>query len=81
MPNKWKVNTSKVRGRLREKGLTIEDLALAIGCARQTLNAKLNGKRPFTIQEAATTADLLSDTPLIFFALEDANLANKDQIN
>ena len=75
----WKVNTAKVRGRLRENGLTVSDLSIALGCARQTVEAKLRGERPFTVQEVVDTVTLLNETPLIFFTLEDANVANNTQ--
>lgn len=42
---------SKLLGRLREKNLTQEQLAKAIGKDKSTLNLKLNGRFPFTAKE------------------------------
>ena len=46
-----KYNYSKLLGRIRERGLTQEALAKAIGKDKSTLNAKLNGRFPFTTKE------------------------------
>ena len=42
---------SKLLGKLREKHLTQEQLAKAIGMNKSTLNLKLNGRYPFTTKE------------------------------
>lgn len=44
-------NYSKLRGRIREYGLTQEQLAEAVGINRATLSAKLNNKNSFTTTE------------------------------
>ncbi len=44
-------NYSKLLGRIREKGLTQELLAKAIGKDKSTLNYKLKGRFPFTAKE------------------------------
>lgn len=46
-----KFNYSKLRGRIRECGLTQEQLAEAIGVHKGTLSAKLNGRFAFTTSE------------------------------
>lgn len=46
-----KRNYSKLLGRIKECGLTQEQLAKAIGKNKSTLSAKLNGKSPFTAKE------------------------------
>ena len=44
-------NYSKLLGRLREKGLTQEQLAKAIGKDKSTVNSKLKCRFPFTTKE------------------------------
>ena len=46
-----KFNYSKLLGRLKEKGMTQEDLATIIGRTKSTISLKLNGKASFTIEE------------------------------
>ena len=44
-------NYSKLLGRIRECGLTQENLAKSIGKNKSTISAKLNGRVPFTAKE------------------------------
>ena len=44
-------NYSKLLGRIRECGLTQEQLATAVGISKYTLSAKLNNKFSFTQAE------------------------------
>lgn len=46
-----KYNYSKLLGRIRECGLTQEQLAKAIGKNKSTVSTKLNGRYPFTTKE------------------------------
>ena len=46
-----KYNYSKLLGKIRECGLTQEQLAKAIDKDKSTLNSKLNGKYAFTTKE------------------------------
>lgn len=46
-----KYNYSKLLGRIKEYGLTQEQLAKAINKDKSTLNAKLNGKYALTTKE------------------------------
>lgn len=48
---KMAFNYSKLRGRIREYGLTQEQLATAVGISKATLSAKLNNKNSFTTTE------------------------------
>ena len=50
---------SKLLGRIKEYGYTQEDVAKAIGINKGTLNAKLNNKNSFTINESANICRLL----------------------
>lgn len=67
------VNVDKLRGKLVECRLSVEDAATAIGMDRATLYRRLNGGgATFTIAEADKLASLLKLTPdelnKIFFA-------------
>lgn len=44
-------NYSKLRGRIREKDLSQEQLANAIGINKGSLSSKLNGQYAFTTKE------------------------------
>ena len=46
-----KYNYSKLLGRMKERGITQEQLAKEIGKDKSTVNAKLNGKYAFTTKE------------------------------
>ena len=46
------VNVAKLKGKMVEKGFTVESLAIAIGIDRSTLYRKLDAIEKFTIGEA-----------------------------
>lgn len=50
---------SKLKGRLREKGLTYKEAAGKLGMGINTLSDKLNGSSSFTLDEADKLAKLL----------------------
>lgn len=64
----------KLKGKIAESGLTQSEIAEKIGISAPSLNAKVNGARPFTIDEVQrlvqainlTNDDLIS----IFFDFE-----------
>lgn len=43
---------NKLKGAMRERGVTQQELADEIGITVQAMNAKLNGRTAFTIPEA-----------------------------
>ena len=51
---------SKLRGRIREYGLTQEQLAKAVGIHKGTLSAKLNGQYSFTASEMLSIGEALN---------------------
>ena len=57
------INTSKIKGRLAEKGLTQKDVATALGIAQPTANQKINNTRPMDLDEAEKLAALLCIKP------------------
>lgn len=52
----------KLKGRLREKGLTYKEAAEKLGMGVNTISDKLNGARSFTLDEADKLAKLLELT-------------------
>ena len=55
-----KFNYSKLLGRIRECGLTQEQLAKAIGVSKTTLSAKLNNKFHFDAAEMLAICKVLN---------------------
>ena len=63
------MNANKLKGIMREKGVTQEVLAVQMNLSLQTLNSRLNGRSSFTIDEADKLIDLLdiTDVASVFF--------------
>lgn len=63
---------NKLKGKLREKGLTYEDGASVIGVSKPTFNSRISGKSGFGVVEAKKLSDELELTNeeafSIFFA-------------
>lgn len=59
----------KLRGKMAERKISQGRLAEKLGITVQSLNAKLNGRSPFTLNEAVEITELLQlDNPVdIFF--------------
>lgn len=51
---------SRLKGRMREKGVTQEELAKAIGISAASLNKKLNNKTDFCLRETFAIGKILS---------------------
>lgn len=66
------VNIQKLKGRLREKDRTQAELARYLGISSATVNQKLNGTRPISLDEADKIASFLDigemDFRAYFFA-------------
>lgn len=77
--NKWKSNASKIKGLIRERGITIKQFSVGIGCNFATAQYKLSGKSNFTVEEAARAANFLNESPLIFFENQIDNTSNSIQ--
>ena len=83
------VNTNKIKGRMKELGLTQADVAKYLEVAQPTMNQKINNVRPFDLEEAEKLSRLLKidagDFGLYFFAPEVAycntNAADEAQPN
>ena len=50
---------AKLKGRMREKNITQDDIASILEISMQSVNAKLNGRSSFTIPEAQKIAEAL----------------------
>lgn len=64
------MNDRKIKAKMVELGVTQKDLAHELGISIQNLNAKLNGRAIFNIEEAQKITNVLKiDNPIeIFFA-------------
>lgn len=75
------INTAKLRGRIIEKGKTIQSLAPKIPCTPYTLGQKIANESPMQIEEAATLANELdiTDNEIVeyFFYNESCTNATK----
>ena len=60
------VNTNKIKGRLRELGLTQFDVAKSLKISQSTANQKINNTRCFTLEEANDLAKLMDIMPCDF---------------
>ena len=69
-----KFNYSKLRGQIREMGITQEQIAVKIGAGEATLSKKLNNKCHFYQPEIAKICDILNiadeEVGLYFFTPE-----------
>lgn len=65
------VNTLKLRGRIREKGLTQKDVAAMLNVSETTVGAKINNRSPITLDEADKLSEMLgiSDEEFVVFFL------------
>lgn len=66
------VDYGKLRGALAEHRITQDSLAARLGCTRQSVNNKINGKSPLTLRDVVTICEAIEATPetrdSIFFA-------------
>lgn len=67
---------SKLKGLLREKGMTQDDLAKAVNLSSSGLNLKMNGKLAFRVPEVYAICDVLDikDPVPFFFTPKLSNL-------
>ena len=54
------INTAKVKGRIVEKGLTIQNISPKIGCTPYTLGQKIANETPMTLEEAISLSKVLN---------------------
>lgn len=74
------MNFCKIRGRMAELGISQERLAKMLGISLQSLNAKLNERRQFTLEEVIKTIQLLDiANPNEYFFTD--NIPNMQQNN
>ena len=69
-----KFNHSKLLGRMKEIGITQEELANRVGIKPGTLSFKLNGRSKFTTNEILAVCEVLEIDPqyipIYFFTLK-----------
>lgn len=53
------LNANKIKGRMRELGITQADVAKFLNVAQPTVNQKINNIRPFDLDEAEKFSNLL----------------------
>lgn len=56
------INTAKIKGRIVEKGKTIQSIAPKIPCSPYTLGQKLSNETPMNLEEAIILSDELDIT-------------------
>ena len=62
------MNFDKLKGKMKEKHISQEEMAQKIGITQQSFNQKINAKRQFTIEEAIIISIVLSlENPLEYF--------------
>lgn len=62
---------AKLKGRMVEENMTQAEMAEKIGISLSALNAKMSGKREFTVQEAAMICQLLKiEEPKEYFFVQ-----------
>ena len=70
------LNFDKLKGLMREKKITQENLALKLNISLQSLNSKLNGKSSFTLDEVRILISYLEikDIKAYFFSSSIPNM-------
>lgn len=67
MPDPNAEVAANIRAELARKQATQTQLAAALKITQQSVSAKLNGKRPFTIAEVSEAADFLRVAPAVLY--------------
>nr|DAF61726.1 MAG TPA: Protein of unknown function (DUF739) [Siphoviridae sp. ct1yA16] len=72
------INTSKLRGRIVEKGKTIQAIAPKIPCTPYVLGQKIANERPMKIEEATILANELDigDNEIVEYFFYDRSCIN-----
>lgn len=67
----------KLKGKMAERHLSQAELAKCLGITVQALNAKLNGRSPFILEEVVKITDILSlDDPVDIFLDQPSQKCN-----
>ena len=64
MASKPKVDTSRLRGKMAEKGITQGEMAQKLGIDASTFNRKMTGKGDFSVLEALCIVRILGEGTL-----------------
>ena len=70
----------KLKGKMTEKHMSQEKMAKSLGITVQAINAKLNGRSKFTLEEVVKITEILSlkDPVDIFFTPNVPNMQQKE---
>lgn len=60
------INSLKIKSRMVAQGITQSEVASRLGLSKPAVSLKINGLRPFYLEEAAALSDLLGLTPVEF---------------
>lgn len=74
------INTSKVRGRIVEKGKTIQSIAPKIPCSPYILGRKIANESPMSLEEASNLSkelDIKEEEFTEFFLQKELQKCNK----
>jgi transcriptional regulator with XRE-family HTH domain len=61
------VNLNVIKGRIKEKNMTLNEVAKEIGIATTSFSLKINGKREFTASQIQKLSIVLNTPVNIFF--------------
>lgn len=71
---------NKLKGKMKEMGLSQEQVSNMLGISTQSFNAKINSRKQFTLGEVITLCDLLNiENPKEYFFAKD--IPNMQQNN
>ena len=70
----------KLKGKMKEKHMSQDKMAKSLGITVQSINAKLNGRSKFTLEEVVKITEILSlkDPVDIFFTPNVPNMQQKE---
>ena len=78
------INSSKLKGRIVEKGETFQSIAPKIGCSAYTLGKKVSGETPINLEEITKLCKILEikdDEFSDFFLQNRLQNATRNEIN
>jgi plasmid maintenance system antidote protein VapI len=74
------MNTSKLRGKMAERGCSQSSIAEKMGISVQSLDAKINNRSQFTVDQAMKLIEILEiDNPNDIFLLRTFQIRNTKQ--
>jgi len=72
------MNSNKLKGIMRERGITQKNMANELGITVQAFNAKLNGRSRFVVDEAMQMVQYLNiENPVEIFLSGKSQISNE----